>query len=146
MPDIATAPVLPGPITPPAPVPPDRDLSIFSLLRAYRTNILASWPRRAYEEWVLERPFFGRRTLLLNAPEAIRHVLVEATERYGRTPATLRVLRPLLGGVEVAAPVGLADHMAHAHRRRSGRALEGVASARVIGSEADHPAPDRYLV
>ena len=97
MPDIATAPVLPGPITPPAPVPPDRDLSIFRLLRAYRTNVLASWPRRAYEAWVLERPLFGRRSVLLNAPDAIRHVLVDAHDRYGRTPATIRMLRPLMG-------------------------------------------------
>ncbi|HYI83148.1 MAG TPA: cytochrome P450 [Acetobacteraceae bacterium] len=93
----AVAAVLPGPITPPAPVPPDRELSVISLLRAYRTNILASWPRRAYEEWVLERPFVGRRRVLLNAPEAIRHVLVDAHDRYGRTPATLRMLRPLMG-------------------------------------------------
>ncbi|MFL5337383.1 MAG: cytochrome P450, partial [Geminicoccaceae bacterium] len=58
---------------------------------------IGTWPRRAYEEAVFERPFFGRRTMLLNAPEAVRHVLVEARERYGRTPATLRLLQPLLG-------------------------------------------------
>ena len=97
MSDTAVAAVLPGPITPPAPVPPDRELSVISLMRAYRTNILASWPRRAYEEWVLERPFFGRRRVLLNAPDAIRHVLVDAHDRYGRTPATIRMLRPLMG-------------------------------------------------
>ena len=73
MPDIATAPVLPGPITPPAPVPPDQDLSIFSLLRAYRTNVLASWPRRAYEEWVLAEARTGRTlTGLYPANEATR--------------------------------------------------------------------------
>lgn len=93
----ALADALPGPVLPPAPVPREQELPFLAQLRAFRRDVIGTWPRRAYEEPVYERPFFGRRTLLLSEPAAIRHVLVEATERYRRTPATLRVLRPLLG-------------------------------------------------
>ncbi|MDO9707042.1 cytochrome P450 [Paracraurococcus lichenis] len=108
------SPVLPAPFVPPAPEPPEQSPPFLGQLRGYRRNVIGTWPRRAYEEMVFERPFFGRRTLLLNAPEAIRHVLVEATERYGRTPATLRVLRPLLGEGLV-----LAEGAAWRHQRRT---------------------------
>lgn len=94
---LAPAPVLPAPILPPAPVPPERDPPFFARLRGFRDNVIATWPRAAYEEPILERPFLGRRTLLLSAPEAVRHVLVDAPERYGRTPASIRLLRPLFG-------------------------------------------------
>lgn len=91
------APALPGPVLPPMPVPRERDLTFLQQLRAFRQDVIGTWPRRAYEEMVVERPLFGRRTLLLNVPEAVRHVLVDATGRYSRTPATLRLLRPVLG-------------------------------------------------
>jgi cytochrome P450 len=97
MPGLSLAPVLPGPFVPPRPKPPDRELSFFARLRSLRTDVLTTWPRRAYEEPVLEQPFLGRRSVLVNVPDAIRHVLVEAQDRYGRTPATIRLLRPLIG-------------------------------------------------
>lgn len=62
-----------------------------------RSNGLRVWPAEAYEQEVYERRFFGRSTFLFNSPDAIRHILVDAHENYGRTPATLRVLGPLLG-------------------------------------------------
>ncbi len=43
------------------------------------------------------KSFLGRTRLLLNAPEAIHHVLVENTANYRRTNATIRILRPLVG-------------------------------------------------
>jgi unspecific monooxygenase len=107
-------PVLPGPFVPPAPVPPERELSFFALVRAFRTDVLTTWTRRAYEEWVLERPFLGRRSVLVNAPEAIRHVLVEGQDRYGRTPATIRLLRPLIGD-----GLFLSEGAAWRHQRRT---------------------------
>ena len=45
----------------------------------------------------LSAAFFGRASVLFNAPEVVRHVLVEHPETYGRTRATLRILKPLLG-------------------------------------------------
>ena len=86
-----------GPIVPPAPVPPERDLSLWPYLRAVRDNAVASWPARAYRETVTERHLLGRRSLTVTDPEGIRRILVDNPGNYVRTPATRRVLRPMLG-------------------------------------------------
>ena len=101
-------------LVPPYPEPPSEDLSGFQLVAAFRSNGLCAWPRRAYESDVLERRFFGRTSLLLNAPDAIRRVLVDNHENYGRTPATVRILRPLLG-----RGLFLSDGPAWRHQRRT---------------------------
>lgn len=130
MPGLSLAPALPGPFLPPSPVPPEQELPFFALLRAFRTNVLATWPSRAYEEPVLVRPFLGRRSVLVNLPEAIRHVLVDAHDRYGRTPATIRLLRPLLGDGLV-----LSQGSAWRHQRRT---LAPAFSPRAIGLLVPH--------
>ena len=92
--------VVPGgsqPFIPPHPDPAPEDLSPRQLATLMRTNNLRVWSQRAYEEEVVVRRFFGRSSVLFNAPEAIRHVLVDHPEAYGRTRATLRILKPLLG-------------------------------------------------
>lgn len=82
---------------PPVPEVPDTDLPARDLLAAFRTNALTSWPRRAFEEMVLERRVLGRPSFLLNDPDAIRRVLVNNDANYTRTPAAMRVLRPIVG-------------------------------------------------
>ena len=82
---------------PPHPGPAPENLSPRQLASLMRTNNLRVWSQRAYEEEVVARRFFGRSSVLFNAPEAIRHVLVDHPEAYGRTRATLRILQPLLG-------------------------------------------------
>ena len=69
----------------------------YGLLVALRTNALQIWPREAYTNDVLEQSFFGRKRFLLNAPEAIHHVLVDHIANYRRTPAAIRILRPIVG-------------------------------------------------
>ena len=86
-----------GLVVPPFPEPAAEDLPTLQFASRMRNNALSGFPRRAYEEAVVRRPFLGRHSLILNDPDAIRHVLVDSHERYGRTPATLRVLRPILG-------------------------------------------------
>src|SRR3712207_7383317 len=83
MPDTLIAPALPAPFTPSIPPPPERELPLLDLVRAFRTNALRIWPRRAYEEPVIESWFLGRHSVLVNATELVRHVLVEARDRYG---------------------------------------------------------------
>jgi cytochrome P450 len=82
---------------PPHPDPAPENLSPRQLASLMRTNNLRVWSQRAYEEEVVVRRFFGRSSVLFNAPDAIRHVLVDRSEAYGRTRATLRILKPLLG-------------------------------------------------
>jgi cytochrome P450 len=82
---------------PPHPDPAPDNLSARQLAQLMRTNNLRVWSQRAYEEEVVVRRVFGRSSVLFNTPDAIRHVLVDHPENYGRTRATLRILKPLLG-------------------------------------------------
>ncbi|TMJ31831.1 MAG: cytochrome P450, partial [Alphaproteobacteria bacterium] len=82
---------------PPRPEIPQRDLGWFGTLAALRSNALALWPRAAYEQDVLIRRLFGRPQFLFNAPDAIHRVLVENAGNYRRPPATIRILRPIVG-------------------------------------------------
>src|SRR5262245_8784840 len=84
-------------ITPPRPELPADELSWYGVLVAVRTTALAIFPRAAYQDDVLFQSFLGRRRILLNAPEAIQRVLVDNIANYRRTPATIRILSPLIG-------------------------------------------------
>lgn len=86
-----------GRFVPPMPELAPDVMGPFELARRMRTNGIAVYGRRAYEEEVIERRLLGRRSFVLNAPEMIRHVLVDQTEAFERTPASLRILRPLVG-------------------------------------------------
>ncbi len=55
------------------------------------------WPDEAYEQDSLIGGFLGRKNVLLNAPEAIHHVLVANPGNFRRTPASIRILRPITG-------------------------------------------------
>src|ERR1700704_6539910 len=66
-------------------------------MKAIRESVIRSWGQRAYEEDIIRGRFFGRASFILNEPDAIRHVLVDNYENYTRTPAGIRVLRPVLG-------------------------------------------------
>jgi cytochrome P450 len=82
---------------PPRPEIPTEDLGWYQFFAAVRTNALKIWPRAAYEEDVLVASLFGRQRFLLNAPKAIHRVFVDNTSNYVRTPATIRILRPIVG-------------------------------------------------
>ncbi len=82
---------------PAKPAVPAAALPIRAFLKALRTNALSSWPTAAYDEPVLRRRFLGRTNLLLNTPDAIHHVLVENPGNYRRSPASIRILRPITG-------------------------------------------------
>ncbi|HEX3064970.1 MAG TPA: cytochrome P450, partial [Dongiaceae bacterium] len=82
---------------PPRPPVPTGELGWYQLLKTLRGNALEIWPERAYEQQILVNRFFGRQRVLLNAPEAIHHVLVENAANYRRSPASIRILRPLVG-------------------------------------------------
>jgi cytochrome P450 len=106
---------LPGPFTPPTLRPPERAPSLAASVRAFRTNALLAWPRAAYEEWATVRPFLSRRSALVNDPAAIREVLVEGgVDRFARSPATVRLLRPMVG-----RGLFLSDGPAWRHQRRT---------------------------
>ena len=79
-----------------------------------RRNPLELWGPLAYREGVLPGRFLGREQLMLNDPEAIRHVLVDNHENYGRNLGARRVLQPVLGD-----GLFLAEGKAWRHQRRT---------------------------
>jgi cytochrome P450 len=87
----------PMPLRPPVPDAPELPLSLRAFLRAIRTNALTMWPASAYRQDSTVRSFLGRRNVLLNAPDAIHHVLVGNPGNYRRSPASIRILRPITG-------------------------------------------------
>jgi cytochrome P450 len=85
------------PIIPPTPPRAPDDMSFLGKLAVIRRNMIATWGQRAYEEEIIPGRFFFRNSFILNQPDAIRHVLVGNYENYSRTPAGIRMLRPVLG-------------------------------------------------
>ena len=107
-------PVARPPLVPPSPPRAPDDMTAFGRMKAIRANVIGSWGQRAYEEDIIRGRFFRRSTFILNEPDAIRHVLVDNYENYTRTPASFRVLRPLVGNGLLTA-----DGRAWKHQRRT---------------------------
>jgi unspecific monooxygenase len=84
-------------LIPPHPPIPQRELPLSQFLHAVRTNALTMWTAKAYQEDVLVRRFLGRSHVLINAPDAIYRILVENHANYRRSPASIRILRPITG-------------------------------------------------
>jgi cytochrome P450 len=95
--DAYEMPVARRPLVPPSPPRAPADMTAFGRIKALCESPIGSWGQRAYEEDIVCGRFFGRNSFILNTPDAIRHVLVDNFENYTRTPAAIRVLRPMLG-------------------------------------------------
>lgn len=102
------------PVVPPAPKPATAVLPLWRTILQLRRNALVTWGEPAYELEIFSRPFLGRQSFLVNRPDAVRRVLVDNHANYGRTPATHRILGPVLG-----EGLFLADGAAWRHQRRT---------------------------
>ncbi|MEH2481496.1 cytochrome P450 [Nitrobacteraceae bacterium AZCC 2146] len=91
------APAPRAPLVPPSPPRASENMGPFGRMVAMRRSAIDTWGQRAYEEDLIKGRFFGHASFILNTPDAIRHVLVDNYENYTRTPAGIRVLRPMLG-------------------------------------------------
>jgi unspecific monooxygenase len=107
-------PVARQPLVPPSPPRAPETMTFFGRLAAMRESVIGTWGQRAYEEDIIQGRFFGHSSFILNAPDAIRHVLVDNYENYTRTPAGFRVLRPMLG-----EGLLIAEGRAWKHQRRT---------------------------
>src|SRR5215468_5117784 len=101
-------------LVPPVPPRAPDDMTAFGRMRTMRINPIETWGRRAYEEDVVQGRFGRRSSVILNTPDAIKHVLVDNYENYSRTPAGIRVLRPILG-----QGLLIAEGKAWKHQRRT---------------------------
>jgi len=90
-------PVTRAPLVPPAPPRAPDNMTAFGRVMVMRKSAISAWSQRSYEEDIVRGRFFGRSSFVLNTPDSIRHVLVDNYENYVRTPAAIRVLRPILG-------------------------------------------------
>jgi cytochrome P450 len=102
------------PIVPPTPPRAPDDMSFLGRLAVIKRNMIATWGQRAYEEDVIKGRFVFRNSFILNQPDAIRHVLLSNYENYSRTPAGIRMLRPVLG-----EGLLIAEGHAWTHQRRT---------------------------
>ncbi len=120
-------PVARQPLVPPHPPRASETMTALGRLAAMRESAIGTWGQRAYEEETIKGRFFWRSSFILNTPDAIRHVLVDNYENYTRTPAGIRVLRPMLG-----EGLLIAEGRAWKHQRRTlapaftPRAVEGL--------------------
>jgi cytochrome P450 len=101
-------------IRPPRPPIPTRQRTQLEAFLVLRRNLIEIWGERAYEDEILPGSFLGRKQLVLNAPDAIRHVLVANHENYLRNPATKRIVQPIFG-----AGLFLAEGEPWKHQRRT---------------------------
>ncbi len=81
----------------PRPTPLGGPLTRPEMLLAMRSNVLALYGPDAFREMTMVGPFFGQRSVFTNDPAGIKRVLVDNPQNYTRTPATFRILRPMLG-------------------------------------------------
>jgi cytochrome P450 len=89
-------------------------MSFLARVAVIRQNMIATWGQRAYEEDVIKGRFFLHNSFILNKPDAIRHILLSNYQNYTRTPAGIRMLRPVLG-----EGLLIAEGQAWAHQRRT---------------------------
>ncbi|MBS0232244.1 MAG: cytochrome P450 [Proteobacteria bacterium] len=82
---------------PAAPHPPERPQQLLSLLWTLNKNPLEAWPRHHYEESIVVGETFLGRFAMVNAPDAIRQVLVDDCESYRKDDLQNLLLKPALG-------------------------------------------------
>jgi len=119
-----------APRIPPRPPMPTRLRGQVEAFFVLRRNPLELWGQLAYELPIIEGRFLGRQQMMLNAPEAIRHVLLTNAENYRRNAASRQVLQPILGN-----GLFLAEGDAWKHQRRT---IAPALAPRTMGMLARH--------
>ncbi len=84
------------PYCPPAPVPHQQPLTKLQVIRTALRNPLELWGQASFTLPWIETKFFKERTLIVNDPGLIRHVLVDNVANYEMSEIRQLVLRPIL--------------------------------------------------
>jgi len=85
-----------------APVParparPDRLMPQLRFMRALRANFVSVWPEDAYARPVTHVRLGLRHMYTANAPDLVKHVLLDNAANYHKSPIIRRLLEPALG-------------------------------------------------
>ncbi len=88
----------PAPFTPPHPIPRSRGSipSIFEVVRTIHRNPLELWGEPSYEDKWIHTRFLNERSIIVNDPALIRHVLVDNAKNYKMGVIRQLILRPIL--------------------------------------------------
>jgi cytochrome P450 len=86
----------PEPFVPPAPIPHTRPLSRWGVISTALRNPLELWGELSFTRPWLDTRFFKERTLIVNDPGLIRHVLVDNAANYEMAEVRQLILRPIL--------------------------------------------------
>ncbi len=70
--------------------------SMFEVVRTIQRNALELWGEPSYEDKWISTSFLGMKTVIINDPGLIRHVLVENVANYKMARIRQAVLRPIL--------------------------------------------------
>ena len=88
--------MIPEAFTPPAPIPRNTPPSRLQIIRTILRNPLELWGEPSYTlPWIHTR-FFRERTLIVNDPGLIKHVLVDNAANYRMSVIRQLILRPIL--------------------------------------------------
>ncbi|NUS69211.1 MAG: cytochrome P450 [Ensifer adhaerens] len=86
----------PEPFEPPAPVPRVGIPSYLKIIRTVLRNPLELWGEPSYTLPWIETKFVTQRTLIVNDPGLIRHILVDNVANYEMSKVRRLILRPIL--------------------------------------------------
>ncbi|MCY0092875.1 cytochrome P450 [Hoeflea ulvae] len=84
------------PFVPPAPVPRTTPPSRFEIIRTVMRNPLELWGEPSFRREWMQVKFFNERTLIVNHPGLVRHVLVDNAQNYKMATIRQLILRPIL--------------------------------------------------
>ncbi|MBP1851805.1 cytochrome P450 [Rhizobium halophytocola] len=84
------------PFEPPAPIPRTVPPGRLEVIRTVFRNPLELWGEASYTLPWIDTRFFGRRSLIVNHPGLIRHLLVDNASNYKMQNVRQLVLRPIL--------------------------------------------------
>jgi cytochrome P450 len=86
-----------APFVPAAPRPPQQRLSLLASLRTLFDNSIAAYPEEAYDALVLPGRVLTLRSVTINDPDGVKHVLLDNAANYAKTALTRKLVEPLLG-------------------------------------------------
>ncbi len=86
----------PDPFVPPAPIPRNSPPSRLEIIRTILRNPLELWGEPSYTLPWIKTKFFRERTLIVNDPGLIKHVLVDNAANYRMSDIRQLILRPIL--------------------------------------------------
>ena len=121
---------MPSPFIPPAPVPRNTPPSRLEIIRTVMRNPLELWGEPSYTMRWIHTKFFNERTLIVNDPGLIRHVLVDNVKNYRMAVVRQLILRPILRDGLLTAEGRSGSARARRWRRSSRRATPRASPGR----------------